>query len=177
MAATGVLPFLARASVFRALLYGTLVVGTLDALDAIVFFGIRSGARPLGIFRGIAAGLLGPSARSGGFPTALLGVALHYVIAFLIVGTFFVASRYIRILRRAPVVTGLFYGIVAYLVMNYVVLPLSAIGRGGLSWPPVINAVVVNGVLIHMFGVGLPSSLFARASRPAASRRPRVADR
>jgi hypothetical protein len=153
-----------RLSPGRALLYGTLVVGTLDALDAIVFFGLRSGATPLGIFRGIAAGLLGPSARSGGLPTALLGVALHYFIAFGIVATFFVASRYIPILHRAPVWTGLLYGIAAYVVMNVVVLPLSAIGRGGLSWPPVVNAVVINGVLIHMFGVGLPSSLFARTT-------------
>jgi hypothetical protein len=153
-----------RLSPGRALLYGTLVVGTLDALDAIVFFGLRSGATPLGIFRGIAAGLVGPSARSGGLPTALLGVALHYFIAFGIVATFFVASRYIRILRRAPVWAGLLYGIAAYVVMNVVVLPLSAIGRGGLSWPPVVNAVLINGVLIHMFGVGLPSSLFARTT-------------
>ena len=155
-----------RLSTGRALLYGTLVVGTLDALDAIIFFGLRSGAMPPGIFRGIAAGLLGPSARSGGLPTALLGVGLHYFIAFGIVATFLVASRYFRILRRAPVLTGLLYGIAAYVVMNAIVLPLSAIGRGGLSWPPVINAVVINGVLIHMFGVGLPSSLFARSSRP-----------
>jgi hypothetical protein len=153
-----------RLSPGRALLYGTLVAGTLDALDAIVFFGLRSGATPLGIFRGIAAGLVGPSARSGGLPTALLGVALHYFIAFGIVATFFVASRYIRILRRAPVWAGLLYGIAAYVVMNVVVLPLSAIGRGGLSWPPVVNAVLINGVLIHMFGVGLPSSLFARTT-------------
>lgn len=154
-----------RTSTARALLLGTLVVGTLDALDAIVFFGLRSGATPPGIFRGIAAGLLGPSARSGGLSTALLGVALHYLIAFLIVATFFLASRHLSILRRAPVPAGLLYGIVAYLVMNYVVLPASAIGRGGLGWPPVINAVVINGMLIHMFGVGLPSSLFASASR------------
>ena len=155
-----------RLSTGRALLYGTLVVGTLDALDAIIFFGLRSGAMPLGIFRGIAAGLLGPSARSGGLPTALLGVALHYFIAFGIVATFFVASRYIRVLHRAPVRTGLLFGIAAYVVMNVVVPPRSAIGRGGLSWPPVVNAVLINGVLIHMFGVGLPSSLFARTTNP-----------
>jgi hypothetical protein len=150
----------------RALLYGTLVVGTLDALDAIVFFGLRSGAQPVRIFQGIAAGLIGrQAATAGGLRTALLGVALHYFIAFGIVATFFVASRYVRILRTAPVTTGLLYGIVAFLVMNTVVLPLSAVGGGRLAWPFVANAVLVNGVLIHMFGVGLPSALFARAAR------------
>ena len=153
-----------RLSTGRALLYGTLVVGTLDALDAIVFFGLFAGAQPIRIFHSIAAGLIGrPAAMGGGVGTALLGVALHYFIAFGIVATFFIAARYIRILQRAPVVSGLLYGVAAYVVMNAVVVPLSAAGRGGLSWPPVINAVLINGVLIHMFGVGLPASLFARA--------------
>jgi len=145
-------------STARALIYGTLVVGILDAADALVFFGLR-GAKPIRIFQSIASGLLGRSAFSGGLRTAVLGVALHFFIAFLIVSTFLVASRYIRILRRAPVWSGLIYGIAVYLVMNFVVLPLSAAGRGALSWP-----VVVNGVLIHMLGVGLPTSLFVRAS-------------
>jgi uncharacterized membrane protein YagU involved in acid resistance len=156
----------ARWTTGRALLYATLVVGTLDALDAIVFFGIRSGAPPIRIFQSIAAGLLGrPAATSGGIATALLGAALHYFIAFAIVATFFVASRYIGILRRAPIWSGLLYGVAAYLVMNVVVVPLSAAGSGRLAWPLPVNAVLINGLLIHMFGVGLPSSLFAHAAR------------
>jgi uncharacterized membrane protein YagU involved in acid resistance len=145
-------------STAQALLWGTLVVGILDAADAVVFFGLR-GAKPIRIFQSIASGLLGRAAFSGGLRTAVLGVALHFFIAFLIVSTFLVASRYIRILHRAPVWSGLIYGIAVYLVMNFVVLPLSAASRGALSWP-----VVVNGVLIHMLGVGLPTSLFVRAS-------------
>jgi uncharacterized membrane protein YagU involved in acid resistance len=155
-----------RLSTGRALLYGTLVVGTLDALDAIVFFGLRSGAQPMRIFQSIAAGLIGrPAAIAGGLRTALLGAGLHYFIAFGIVATFFVASKYVRILGRAPVWSGLLYGVAVYVVMNAIVIPLSAAGAGGLRWPLVLNAVLVNGVLIHMFGVGLPASLFARAAR------------
>src|SRR5580765_8229971 len=41
------------------ILFGTLVVGTLDLLDAVVFFRIRNGVPPLRIFQSIAAGLLG----------------------------------------------------------------------------------------------------------------------
>jgi hypothetical protein len=150
-----------RLSTGRALVYGTLAVGILDGLDAVVFFGLR-GVPPTRIFQAIASGLLGRSAFSGGLGTALLGVALHFLIAFLIVATFFVASRHIPILRRAPAWSGLLYGVAAYLVMNFVVLPLSAAGGGASAWP-----IVLNGVLIHMFGVGLPSSLFARASMAA----------
>jgi hypothetical protein len=149
-----------RLSTGRALLYGTLVVGILDLADAFVFFGLR-GARPIRILQSIASGLLGRAAFSGGLGTAVLGAALHFFIAFMVVVTFFVASRYLAVLRRFPVWSGLIYGVAVYLVMNFVVLPLSAAGRGSSAWP-----VVANGLLIHMLGVGLPSSLFARAGRP-----------
>ena len=56
-------------------------------------------------------------------------------------------------------IIGLLYGLAVYAVMNYVVLPLSAAGRGPFSTP-----VFVNGVLIHAFGVGLPTALFVRAA-------------
>jgi hypothetical protein len=46
--------------------------------------------------------------------------------------------------------------------MQYVVIPLSAAGSGRFSWP-----VFANGILIHIFGVGLPASLVARAAAGA----------
>src|SRR6187399_530889 len=94
----------------QAILYGTLVVGTLDALDAIVFFGLRSGAQPIRIFQGIASGLLGPAARQGGLKTAAVGVALHYFTAFGIVVTYFLVSRRVALLTRHAVICGLLYG-------------------------------------------------------------------
>jgi len=42
----------------RAILSGGLVVGILDGLDAVIFFGLR-GVRPIRIFQAIASGLLG----------------------------------------------------------------------------------------------------------------------
>ncbi len=143
-------------STSRALLLGTLTVGTLDILDAIIFFGIRNHVAPIRIFQSIAAGLLGRAAFSGGLPTAVLGAALHYFIAFMIVATFVVLSRYIVMLRQRPILFGPLYGIGVYLFMNFVVLPLSNAGRG-----PLVLPVVINGLFIHMAGVGLPSSLFA----------------
>src|SRR5258707_913247 len=112
----------------RAILYGTLVVGTLDAIDALVFFGLRSGATPVRIFQGIAAGWLGRATYAGGLRTAALGVATHYGIAFGIVLTYFVVSRRVHLLTRHPIPCGIVYGLPAWLVMNRVVIPLSAIG-------------------------------------------------
>ncbi|HEU5217563.1 MAG TPA: hypothetical protein VFU23_02835 [Gemmatimonadales bacterium] len=143
----------------RAILLGTLVVGGLDISDALIFYGFR-GVAPIRIFHSIAAGLLGgPAARAGGLATALLGALLHFFIAFCIVATFYLASRRMELLTRQPVWTGVAYGIVVYFVMNLVVLPLSAVTPG--AFPPP-TAILLNGVLIHAFGVGLPSALFAR---------------
>jgi hypothetical protein len=144
--------------VSRAVLYGTLVVGALDAIDAVVFFGLR-GVAPGRIFQSIAAGLLGRAAFQGGLVTAALGMLLHFFIAFAIVTTFVVASARMRVLTRHAVVSGVVYGVLVYAVMNLVVLPLSAAGR-----PSFVLPVVVNGLLIHAFGVGLPSALFARGA-------------
>jgi hypothetical protein len=141
-------------SPWRGVFYGTLAVGTLDALDAIIFFGFR-GATPIRIFQSIAAGLLGRAAFGGGLPAAILGVALHYFIAFGIVVTYYAASRRIGLLRRRPVICGIVYGVLVYFVMNQVVIPLSAASAGRFVLP-----VFLNGIAIHMFGVGLPAAWF-----------------
>jgi hypothetical protein len=142
----------------RAILYGTLVVGVLDALDAVMFFGLR-GVRPIRIFQSIAAGLLGRAAFQGGLATAVLGACLHFFIAFVVVLTFYLASQRAPVLTRYAVVCGLLYGLVVYVVMNFVVVPLSAASAAPPSVP-----VLVNGLLIHAFGVGLPTALFVRAA-------------
>lgn len=146
----------------RAILLGTLVVGVLDISDALIYFGIR-GVAPIRIFHSIAAGLLGrDAARAGGIPTAVLGGVLHFFIAFSVVSTFYLVSRRLEVLTRHPVWSGLAYGIVVYFVMNLVVLPLSAVTKG--AFPPP-TPIFVNGLLIHMLGVGLPSALFVRRAR------------
>jgi len=140
----------------KRVLLGGLVVGGLDLLDAIVFFGLRNGVPPVRIFQSIAAGVQGRAAFSGGVPSAALGICLHFFIAFTIVGVYFVASRYLPALVRHWVVCGILYGIAVYFFMNDVVIPLSATTRGAFAWP-----VFVNGLAIHMLGVGLPAAWFA----------------
>ena len=144
----------------RAVLLGGLVVAVLDIGDAFVFFGLR-GVRPIRILQGIASGLLGRGAFGGGLATAALGASLHSFIATTIVLVYQVVSARLPALRRQPWVYGPLFGVAAYLVMNLVVLPLSAVGA-----PKFVPPVVANGLFAHIFLVGLPSALFARATRP-----------
>ena len=140
-----------------AWLAGTVAVGVLDGLDAIVVFGLRSGVTPTQIFQGIAAGVLGPASFAAGWRSAALGVALHFLIAGGIVATFLGASRMVPRLSRRPFVVGPLYGVIVYFVMALVVIPMSALGGPSFTW-----FGVTNGLLIHMVGVGLPAALAAR---------------
>ncbi len=150
-------------SLRRAIATGTLAVGILDGLDAVVFFGLR-GATPVRIFQGIASGLLGRASFLGGATTALLGLALHFTVACGIVSTYVLISRRIAPLRERPWTFGVPYGIVAYFVMNLVVIPLSAIGHPNFAlWP------FLNGILIHGLVIGPTSALVA--SRVDTARR------
>ena len=135
---------------------GALVIGTIDAAYAIIFWGMR-GVAPIRIFQSIAAGLYGKASFSGGIRTEAIGFGLHYFIAFGIVLVYWLASRFLPMLTQRPIACGAIYGILVYLFMNYVVIPLSATSRSRflLSW-------VVCSVIVHAFLIGVPAALFAR---------------
>ena len=150
----------------RAILYGGLVVGVLDLLDAFIFFGLRSGARPIGILHSIAAGAIGrDAARAGGMRTAALGVLLHFAIAFIITAIYVVASRFLPVLRKRWIICGLLFGVIAYFVMTFVVVPLSNAGPGRISFALPALPILMNGLAIHALGVGLPAAYFASRIR------------
>ena len=135
----------------------------LDLLDAFVFFGLRSGAQPMGILHSIAAGAIGrDAARAGGAQTAALGLLLHFAIAFIITATYVVASRVVPVLRKRWIICGLAFGVAAYFVMTFVVVPLSNAGPGRISFALPALPILVNGLVIHALGVGLPAAFFAK---------------
>ena len=137
---------------------GALAVGLLDGADALIFFGLR-GVEPRLIAQSIASGLLGPAAFRGGAGTILLGIVLHFCVAASIVGTCYAVVRLWPGLARNPIAFGIAFGLVAYAVMNFVVVPLSNAAGGAKP-----ASVIVNGLLIHALGVGIPSALAARAA-------------
>ena len=146
----------------RAILYGGLTVGALDLIDAFVFFGWRSGAKPVAILHSIAAGFVGrDAARAGGATTAILGLASHFLVAFCIVTVYVLASRAIPLLRKHWVICGIAFGVVAYFVMTWFVVPMSNAGTGSVTFALPLMPVMINGILIHAFGVGLPAAYFA----------------
>jgi hypothetical protein len=142
----------------RAVLWIGAIAGTLDIGEDLIFVAHQN-ITPEMVFRFIASGLIGPAAAQTGSGPVVLGVLLHYFIALAWTAVFFVASEKLLILRRRPVISGLVYGVIVYLFMNLVVLPLSSIppGIASTSLP-----ARVNGVLAVVFCIGLAVSLLTR---------------
>src|SRR5215216_7762617 len=120
---------LGRPRALDTILYGGLVVGILDGLFALIFYGLILGVKPMRIFQSVASGLLGRASYEGGIQSFLLGILLHFVVASCIAAVYYLASLKLPILIRHAVICGVIYGLIAYLGMNYIVIPLSAIGR------------------------------------------------
>lgn len=138
------------------------VGGLLDCIYATVLWGFILGSNPAGIWQSVASGLLGKASYDGGSATVLLGLALHFFIAFVMALVFVLASRRLPVLTARPVLMGMLYGLALYLVMNFIVVPLSAIGPRfpksvmGVVWP----------LLPHILFVGPAIALItARRSR------------
>ena len=155
-----------RLSPGKAILVGGLIAGALDITYAFILWWFRARVTPMQILQSVATGLLGKASYDGGAGTAILGAFLHFFNALVIAAIFVGASRIWPVLARRATLFGPLYGIGVYLVMNYVVLPLSAFPPR--SKPPA-PAVWITGVLAHMFLIGLPIALAAKRAVPAAA--------
>lgn len=154
-----------RPRAVNTILLGGLAAGIGDLLFAFTFYGYFRHFPYLRIFQGVAAGLLGLSALQGGISTFVLGILLHFVVATCIAAVFFLASRFLPFLIRYAVICGPIYGMIAYLVMNHVVIPLSAIPRR--PRPFVLKFFLIE-IIAHAFLVGLPIALIARRTAQRA---------
>lgn len=114
-----------RRGLIPAILVGGLIGGTLDLLFAVAF-AAYNGAAPSKVLAAIASGVLGVSAQAGGAGVLLLGVFLHFVLSIGWAAVFAVlASQWPAVLRRR-LAAALVFGLVVFLSMRLVVLPLSA---------------------------------------------------
>lgn len=145
-----------QASLLRPILVGGAVAGTLDQISAFLTFGWQ-------VPRAVAAGLLGrQSFTNPSLLICILGLLLHFFIAFSAATVYCLASRRLPFLRDHWLVCGMFYGIAVFLVMNLIVLPISGLHAAG----PYQLRGLIQGVLAHMLIIGLPISFSLRKLVP-----------
>lgn len=139
----------------RPVLLATLVAGTLDIAAAIgltLYYGRRSVADML---RYVAAGPF-PDAPQWGAAGAALGLAVHFAIMAVMVAVFMLAARRLPALRQGPWLWGTLYGLLTYVVMNLVLVPL----RWPEAFPPSARGIVTQ-LFCHVVLVGIPIALIA----------------
>ena len=148
-----------RATGWRAIAVAGTVAGVLDLAYIVVFYAIRfPEVGAIRLLQGIAAGLIGrDAARSGGAATAALGGAIHFAIALTVAAVFYALSRRFKLLTQRPIICGAGYGVAVWLVMNLVVLPLTA--TPPKSFPPPLWLPVL---IAHVVCVGIPIAIVVR---------------
>jgi hypothetical protein len=147
----------------RGILLGGFFAGLADFIYPTVRTVMAGGpwTRP---WKGVASGLLGPAAREGGMEMVVLGAALHFFICFGAAALLYLIVSRVRWLPRQWIVLGIIHGIAVLLTMNYVILPLSAIGRG--IYP--LEQLHIH-AFWHIVLVGLPTAFFvSRALKRSA---------
>ena len=133
-------------SLLKPILIGGTIAGILDITSAFITMGSQ-------VPRGIAGGLLGPSARNTtGIGVWIIGLAIHFFIAFSAATVYCLARRTLPFLKQHFIVCGMFYGIAVFLVMYLVVMPLCAFHFKG----PYPLSLLLQGIIVHMLLIGLP---------------------
>src|SRR5262249_5941661 len=99
MGAAATTPAVRRSNAFPAIFWGGLACGTLDITQAVIAWGV-TGVRPVRILQSVASGVLGRQSFQGGAKTAVLGLGLHFLIAFTAAAVFYIASRKIKFLTQ-----------------------------------------------------------------------------
>jgi uncharacterized membrane protein YagU involved in acid resistance len=135
---------------FKKVLLTALAAGTLDGLAAVIFLGKMNF---MGVFQYIASAIFGTEAFAGGIKTALIGLVLHYFIAFSFTLVFTIVSTKTPVLRKNIVLSGIIYGIVVWTIMTLLVVPLTKIPTAPFNYErAILNAVIL------IFCIGLPIS-------------------
>lgn len=151
----------------RSILLAGATAGALDILYACTAAVLR-GRTAIGVLHAVASGLLGREAFQGGWLTAALGLVAHFTIATGAASVYWLAARRFHLLMRRPVICGAVFGILVYLFMNFVVLPLSA-APFRLKYPV---STLAEGFAVHVFLVGLPIALILRRHWGGGALRP-----
>ena len=139
----------------KPLAVATLLCGTLDAIYPTTLTLLR-GKDPAAMWRGVASGPF-PGASEWGTPGIVAGLAVHFTLMGLMVAAYMAIARSRPALLERPWLAGIGYGLITYVVMNLVVLPL----RFGAPLPPPMLSIATQ-LGAHILLVGLPIAFIAR---------------
>jgi uncharacterized membrane protein YagU involved in acid resistance len=135
----------------RPVLAGGLIAAALDIIFAISL-AAYNGMSPERLLQVVASGLFGKAALTGGVAMAAWGLAAHFALSLMWTGVFVAVARLRPAWVAKPFVAGPLFGIIVFLAMRLVVLPLSAFPFP-VSFKPVPSFL---DLLSHMLLFGIP---------------------
>ena len=146
----------------RTILFATAVSGTLDIVFAMILT-VLFGRQVDDMLRFVASGPF-PSAPDWGTAGAVLGLIVHFTLMAMMATIFVLAARRFPDMLRSPIKWGIIYGLITYVAMNWVVVPL----RFAAPLPPKPLSIVTQ-LFAHIVLVGIPFALIAaKTLRPGA---------
>jgi hypothetical protein len=129
-----------------------LLVGLLDILAAFISFYLSTGKSPLIVLKFISSAVMGAHAYNDGVVSVLLGLVLHFVVAFLFTLFFFLLYKPLRLYAYNTYIIAIVYGSFIWLVMNRLVLPLTSVKQSSFQLWEAAKAVMI---LVVMIGLPL----------------------
>lgn len=143
-----------RRNVLGAVLAGGFMAATFDFFAAMLIYGGTAS----GVAHAVARGWYGEAVKAMPPIVDVIGIASHYMILLIAAAVFVLTSLRFPVLRRRAWIAGPLFGVCIYVVMHFVIVPLS-------HAPPAAPKGVqfVEEFLGHMFVIGLPIALWARA--------------
>jgi hypothetical protein len=146
-------------SLLRLSLVGGSIIGLLHIIIQIgIVFGLLFKFSFINSLQYIASGALGKYAFTGGILTAVIRAILELIMTIIIAGIFILIFGRISLPRGYIIASSLLYGIGVFLVMNYIVFPLSAAPK--LPAPP--KWLFIEIILEHMLLIALPLGILLR---------------
>ena len=148
-----------RNSLLRSSVIGGLIIGMLHLIIQVgIVFGLLLKSPYISSLQFVASGAMGNAAYTGGLATALLGLVLELLMTIIIAGIFVVSADRIPLLRNHVIPGSLLYGFGVFIVMNFIVLPLSAAPPEPA--PPMW--LFIEMILEHILLIGLPLGILVR---------------
>ena len=148
-----------RNSLLRLSVIGGLILGMLHLIIQSWFvFSLLEKNPLISVLQYVASGAMGNAAFAGGPATALLGLVLDFIMTTIMAGVFILSFDRIPLLRSHVIPGSLLYGFGVFIVMNFIVLPLSA--APPLPAPPMWLFIEI--ILEHILLVGLPLGILMR---------------
>lgn len=140
----------------RTIAWATLVAGTLDILSAFAWSGAVAP-----VLQTVASGPLGNTIAEGpaGVP---LGLLVHFAIMAVMVTVYVLVARRIPALNRYWWIAGPLYGVMLWIVMYWIVMPL----RWESYQTPSEALPILKQLISHCLLTGLPIAWIAARSKP-----------